>query len=61
MEQIDFKSFCTFLSSLLVKRIFDVNKKSINWLKMTDKIYKVFGGIHFKYALEKETPFGTLD
>ncbi|KAL4120979.1 hypothetical protein QTP88_013573 [Uroleucon formosanum] len=62
MEQIDFKSFSSFLSGPLVKRTLDADKEKVNWLKMTWIRYnKTFGIIQFMYTLNKEALFRVLD
>ncbi|KAF0745517.1 Uncharacterized protein FWK35_00022366 [Aphis craccivora] len=62
MEQEYFKSFSSFLSGPLVKRNVDVNKEKINWLMIKWLRYdKQFGIVQFKYSLDEDTPFRSLD
>jgi len=62
MEQEHFKSFSSFFSGPLVKRNVDVNKEKINWLMIKWLRYdKQFSIVQFKYLLDEDTPFRSLD
>lgn len=62
MGQEDFLAFSKLIGNVLVKRVSDTNGEKVSWLKIKWLRYtREFGIIQFKYSLEEDVPFRTLD
>lgn len=62
MTQEDFLAFSKVLSKSLVKRTSDTEGEKVSWLKIKWlRFTKEFGIVKFKYTLNEEAPFRTLN